>query len=239
MSEKAIRRYSVLERLSMIGSSLRLGRWNNCSKRSELSRIGWARTLWSDRRGLLLPVEERKKVMEASVRNSPQNKQATVMLVLTGSEAVELTCDAARAGAHVTSSLAAVDLPFPLTKFAVATKRSRVLSDLPVRVLLSGVFTSRVVDRPDLFLFPAISNVVGLSSTDFYFYRLSLMCVPGTLFFSGRDEAFAARRAHGREWRESEASITLRPELFVQIRRQDRRDDYRGASADAGPHQID
>ncbi len=177
--------------------------------------------------GLLLPVEERKKVTEVSVRNSPHSKQVIVHVgAYRTSEAVELTRHAARAGAHAISSLP------PSTAFSFDEVRSYYeaiasASDLPVLVYYFPEFSRAVSSIDQIWSLCDIPNVVGLKFTDFDFYRLSLIARAGHVIFSGRDEAFAAGVLMGASGGIG-SFYNLIPELFVQIWRQGSADDYRG-----------
>lgn len=142
--------------------------------------------------GLLQPVEQRQRVAEAAVRNSPRGKQ---VIIHTGcyrtADALELTRHAGRIGATAVSSLP------PLGAYSFAEIRAyyeaiAAVAEVPVLVYYFPETCPGLTSAEQILELASIPNVAGLKFTDFNLYLLGFIRRSGHTIFNGRDEVLAA-----------------------------------------------
>lgn len=142
--------------------------------------------------GLLQPVEQRKRVAEIAVRNSPAGKQ---VIIHTGcyrtADALDLTKHAGRIGAAAVSSLP------PLGAYSFAEIRAYYealagVAELPVLIYYFPEICPGLASAEQVLELASIPNVAGLKFTDFNLYLLNLLRRDGLVVFNGRDEVLAA-----------------------------------------------
>ena len=168
--------------------------------------------------GLLQPVEQRKRVTESAIRNSPRGKH---VIVHTGayrtSDAAELTRHAAQAGAAAVSSLP----PMGAYSFDEVRAYYRALAtaaDLPFLVYYFPAVSPAITNVAQILELCALPNVIGLKFTDHDLYKLSLIRNAGAVAFSGYDEVLAAGLLMGASGGIG-TFYNLVPELFVEVHR--------------------
>jgi N-acetylneuraminate lyase len=168
--------------------------------------------------GLLQPVEQRKRVTEAAVRNSPRGKQ---VIVHTGayrtSDAVELTRHAAETGASAVSSLPPAGA-YSFDEVRAYYRALATAADIPFLVYYFPAFSPAIASVAQIFDLCALPHVIGLKFTDHDLYRLSLIRNTGAVVFSGYDEVLAAGLLMGASGGIG-TFYNLVPELFVELYR--------------------
>ena len=166
--------------------------------------------------GLLQSVEQRKRVTEAAVHNSPPGKQ---VIVHTGAhrtaDAVELTRHAAKVGVSAVSSLP----PIGAYSFDEVRAYYRALStaaDVPFLIYYFPSLSTAISSVAQILELCELPNVIGLKFTDQDFYRLSLIRKSGAVVFSGYDEVLVAGLLMGASGGIG-TFYNLVPELFVEV----------------------
>lgn len=165
--------------------------------------------------GLLQPLEQRKRVAEVAVKNSPAGKQ---VIIHTGAyrtaDAVELTRHASRIGATAVSSL-----PPGAYSFAEIREYYRALaacSDVPFLVYYFPELCPSINSADQILELTAIPNIAGLKFTDFDLYKLAAVKESGAVVFNGRDEVLVAGLLMGADGGIG-SFYNLVPELFVRV----------------------
>jgi N-acetylneuraminate lyase len=168
--------------------------------------------------GLLQSVEQRKRVTEAAVRNSPAGKQ---VIVHTGAhrtaDAVELTRHAAQAGAAAVSSLPPAGA-YSFDEVRTYYRTVAEASDLPFLVYYFPAFSPAIASAAQILELCALPNVIGLKYTDHDFYRMSLIRNTGAVVYSGYDEVLVAGLLMG-ACGGIGTFYNLIPELFTEVAR--------------------
>jgi len=168
--------------------------------------------------GLLLPVEQRKRVTESAVKNSPRGKQ---VIVHTGahrtSDAVDLTRHAAAVGAAAVSSLPPVGV-YSFDEIKGYYRSLSTAADIPFLVYYFPLFSPAITSLGQILELCALPNVVGLKFTDHDFYRMSLIRNTGAVVLNGYDEMLIAGLLMGAVGGIG-TFYNLVPELFVQVYR--------------------
>lgn len=168
--------------------------------------------------GLLQPLDQRKRVAEVAVRNSPKDR---MVIVHTGAyrtaDAIELTRHAARAGATAVSSLP----PMGAYSFEEVRAYYRALSgvsDVPFLVYYFPAVSPVIAGAAQIIELCSLPNVIGLKFTDHDFYKLSLIRNAGAAVFNGYDEVLVAGLLMG-ACGGIGTFYNLVPELFVEVYR--------------------
>jgi N-acetylneuraminate lyase len=180
--------------------------------------------------GLLQTVEQRKRVAEAAIKNSPAGAQVIVHVgAHRTADAVELARHASRAGATAVSALP------PLGGYSFAEVREyyaaiAAAADIPVLVYFFPVMYPGVETAEQAIDLCTIPNVVGLKYTDFDLYRLNRLKQSVPVVFNGRDEALAAGLLMGADGGIG-TFYNITPELFTSIYRLAAAGDWSGARA--------
>lgn len=165
--------------------------------------------------GLLQPVEQRKRVAEVAVANTPAGRQ---VIVHTGAystaEALQLTRHASTIGVTAVSSLP------PLGGYSFAEIKGyyealAAASDVPVLVYYFPEVCPSITSAAQILELCAIPGVAGLKFTDFDLYKLSLIKRSGAVVYNGRDEVLAAGLLMGADGGIG-SSYNLIPGLFVE-----------------------
>ncbi len=180
--------------------------------------------------GLLQTVEQRKRVAEVAVKNSPKAK---AVIVHVGShrtaDAVELARHAGRTGAAAVSALP------PLGSYSFDEVRAyyeaiAAASDAPLLVYYFPESYPGVRTMEQALELCRIPNVVGLKYTDFDLYRMRTIKQSGALVFNGRDEVLAPGLLMGADGGIG-TFYNVAPELFVELYERAQRGDWEGARA--------
>ncbi len=180
--------------------------------------------------GLLQPVEQRKRVAEVAVKNSPAGK---LVIVHVGShrtaDAVELAQHAGRIGAAAVSALP------PLGSYSFAEIRQyyeaiAAAADAPLLVYFFPDSYPGVSTAVQVMELCTIPNVAGLKYTDFDLYRLNLIKQSGAAVFNGRDEVLAAGLLMGADGGIG-TFYNVIPELFAGVYRLAAEGDWAAARA--------
>ena len=166
--------------------------------------------------GLLQTSEQRKRVAEIAVANSPKGKQ---VVVHTGAyrpeEALELTRHASKIGAAAVSSLP----PMGAYSFAEARAYYREIaatSTIPVLLYFFPEICPAIQTVEQIIELTQIPNIVGLKFTDHNVYNLGTLKETGKLVFNGRDEILAAGLLMGADGGVG-TFYNLIPGLFVSL----------------------
>lgn len=166
--------------------------------------------------GLLQPVEQRKRVTEIAVRNSPKGKQ---VIVHTGayrtSDAVELTRHAAKAGASAVSSLPPIGA-YSFDEIRAYYRALSTASEIPFLVYYFPAVSPAITSASQIIELCSLPNVIGLKFTDYDFYKLSLIRNTGAVVFNGYDEVLVAGLLMG-ACGGIGTFYNLVPELFVEV----------------------
>jgi N-acetylneuraminate lyase len=142
--------------------------------------------------GLLQTVEQRKKVTEVAVSNSPQGKQVVVHVgAYRPEEALELARHAAKTGASAVSSLPLIG-NYTFEKVHTYYEKLAAATDLPVLIYFFPDICPAIQTAEQIIELMQIPNVVGLKFTNYNLYDLETMKQAGKLVLNGRDEVLAA-----------------------------------------------
>jgi N-acetylneuraminate lyase len=178
--------------------------------------------------GLLQTVEQRKRVAEAAVRNSPKSKQ---VIVHVGShrtaDAVELAAHAGGIGASAVSALP------PLGNYSFAEIRAyyeaiAAAAGAPLLVYFFPGSYPGVNTLDQVLDLCRIPNVAGLKYTDFDLYRLRFIKQTGVTVFNGYDEVLTAGLLMGADGGIG-TFYNVIPHMFVDLYRRARTGDWEGA----------
>jgi N-acetylneuraminate lyase len=143
--------------------------------------------------GMLQPVEQRKRVTEAAVRNSPKGKEVIVHVgANTTAEALELARHAAGAGAHMISSLPPIAGNYSFAEIRSYYQQLAAASDLPLLVYYFPEVAPAVKTADQILELASIDNVVGLKFTEYDLYTMLRLKQRGACIFYGRDEMLSA-----------------------------------------------
>jgi N-acetylneuraminate lyase len=166
--------------------------------------------------GMLQPVEQRKRVAEAAVANSPAGKQ---VIIHTGAyataDAVELTRHAGRIGATAVSSLPPIG-SYSFSEIRRYYESVAGAAEVPFLIYYFPELCPAITSAAQILELAALPNVVGLKFTDFDLYKLSIIRNEGKIIYSGRDEVLAAGLLMGADGGIG-TFYNLLPELFVKV----------------------
>jgi N-acetylneuraminate lyase len=166
--------------------------------------------------GLLQPLEQRKRVVELAVRNTPKGKG---VIVHTGayrtSDAVELTKHAAKAGAAAASSLPPIGA-YSFDEIRAYYRALSTAADIPFLVYYFPAVAPAITSAAQLIELCSLPNVTGLKFTDYDFFKMSLIRSTGAAVFNGYDEVLAAGLLMG-ACGGIGTFYNLVPELFVEV----------------------
>jgi N-acetylneuraminate lyase len=177
--------------------------------------------------GLLLPLEDRKALVETLMPVLPQGKK---LIVHVGAKRVEdaiaLAHHAAEQGAHAVSSLP------PEGDAQHVREYYRALAEESVLPLILYYFPKAT---PTAFLDPQellnacdLPNVLGVKFTDFNVYLLQRLVKRGKLVFNGYDEALAAGLLMGAQGGIG-STYNVMPQVYIEIFRAAQRGDWETA----------
>jgi N-acetylneuraminate lyase len=178
--------------------------------------------------GLLQTVEQRKRVAEAAVRNSPKSKQVIVHVGSHRSaDAVELAGHAGRIGASAVSALP------PLGSYSFAEIRAyyeaiAAAAGAPLLVYFFPGAYPGVNTLDQVLDLCRIPNVAGLKYTDFDLYRLRVIKQTGATVFNGYDEVLTAGLLMGADGGIG-TFYNVIPHMFVDLYQRARGGDWEGA----------
>jgi len=141
--------------------------------------------------GLLLPIKERKALVETLVRCLPRGKK---LIVHVGAERTEnaltLAEHAAKHGAYAISSLPPKGDGATVTTYYAELAAS---SPLPLIVYYFPKAAPHAFTEPERLIdICNLPNVIGVKFTDFNFYLMQRLVKQGKVVFNGYDEALAA-----------------------------------------------
>lgn len=178
--------------------------------------IGGVYVCGSTGEGLLQPLEQRKRVAEIAVRNSPPGKRVIVHIgAYRTDDAGELARHAAACGASAVSSLP----PLGAYSFDEILSYYRTLStatDLPFLVYYFPAVAPAIHSVSQIIELCRLPNVIGLKFTAHDLYSLSLIRNAGASVLSGYDEVLVAGLLMG-ACGGIGTFYNLAPELFVQL----------------------
>jgi N-acetylneuraminate lyase len=142
--------------------------------------------------GLLQPVEQRKRITEAAIRNSPRGKQVIVHVGASNTrDALELAAHAAASGATAISSLP----PSGNYSFGEIESYYKTLAKncpLPLLVYYFPEVAPAVHSPEQLRTLCAIEGVAGAKFTSYDLLTMSQLKKDGATVYYGRDEMLAA-----------------------------------------------
>lgn len=168
--------------------------------------------------GLLQSVEQRKRVTEVAVRNSPRGKH---VIVHTGAyrtaDAVELTRHAEATGASAASSLPPIGA-YSFDEIRAYYRALSTAAGIPFLVYYFPAVAPAITSAAQIIELCSLPNVIGLKFTDHDFYKLSLIRNSGAVVFNGYDEVLAAGLLMG-ACGGIGTFYNLVPELFVEVYR--------------------
>jgi N-acetylneuraminate lyase len=143
--------------------------------------------------GMLQPIEQRKRVTEAAVRNSPAGKGVIVHVGANATaDALELARHAAGAGAHMISSLPPIAGNYSFAEIRSYYQQLAAASDLPLLVYYFPEVAPAVKTADQILELAAIDNVAGLKFTEYDLYTMLRLKQRGASIFYGRDEMLSA-----------------------------------------------
>ncbi|MBO0800212.1 MAG: dihydrodipicolinate synthase family protein, partial [Blastocatellia bacterium] len=167
--------------------------------------------------GMLQQVEQRKRVTEAAVRNSPEGKKVIVHVgASTTAEALELARHAAVTGAHLISSLPPIGGNYSFAEIRSYYQRLAANSELPLLVYYFPELAPAVKTADQILELAALENVVGLKFTEYDLYTMLRLKQSGATIFYGRDEMLAAGLLFGADGGIG-SFYNLIPGLFLQL----------------------
>ncbi|HVJ07244.1 MAG TPA: dihydrodipicolinate synthase family protein [Acidisarcina sp.] len=166
--------------------------------------------------GFQLSLSDRQIAAESAVRCSP--KGATVIVHVGAPathDAVALTKHAAKAGAHLVSSLP------PVGNYSFEEIRSYYTaiaqaSELPLMIYYFPSMSPAIRTTEQILELCAIPNVMGLKFTDSDFFRLWSIRQTGTAVFNGSDEMLLSGLVMGASGGIG-STYNLIPESFVEL----------------------
>ncbi len=180
--------------------------------------------------GLLQPVEQRKRVAEVALRNSPSDRQVIVHVgAYATRDAIELARHAGRIGVTAVSSLPPIG-PYSFAEIRSYYEAIAAASDLPLLVYYFPEVCPAITSTEQILDLCSIPNVVGLKFTDFDLYRLRNIKQSGAVIYNGRDEVLAAGLLMGADGGIG-TFYNLVPELFVEVYNRARAGEWEAALA--------
>ncbi len=186
--------------------------------------------------GMLQPVEQRKRVAEVAVKNSPAGKQ---VIVHTGAprtaDAIELTRHASSLGVAAVSSLP----PAGVYSFAEVQAYYQAVAPsatVPFLIYYFPNICPAIASADQVLELLKIPNVIGLKFTDMDMYKLMTLKATGCTLFNGYDEVLVAGLLMGADGGIG-TFYNLVPELFLKIYRLAR--EQRWAEARAVQERVD
>lgn len=143
--------------------------------------------------GLLQSVEQRKRITEAAIRNSPRGKQVIVHVGASNArEALELATHAASAGATAISSLPPLTGNYSFGEIESYYKTLAKNCPLPLLVYYFPEIAPVISSPEQLRTLCAIEGVAGAKFTSYDLLTMSQLKKDGATVYYGRDEMLAA-----------------------------------------------
>jgi len=179
--------------------------------------------------GTLLEAAERRRIVEAAVRNSPRGKQ---VIVHVGAWSLDVAECLARHAESVHASAVSSIRPAGVN-YADMLAWYRTLGSASSLPLLAYYFPDSTGERLNVDQLTEICQlpgVAGLKYTDYDLYTLSLLVRAGYPVFNGRDEVLAAGLLMG-ACGGIGSIYNLVPELFVEVRNLTAAGDWKAARA--------
>lgn len=142
--------------------------------------------------GLLQTVDQRKKVAEVAIANSPRGKQVVIHVgAYRPEEALELARHASKIGASAISSLPLIGA-YSFEEVHAYYQKLAAVTDLPVLIYFFPDICPAIRTVDQIIILMQIPNVVGLKFTDYNLYDLQTMKQSGKTVLNGRDEMLSA-----------------------------------------------
>ena len=179
--------------------------------------------------GTLLEAAERRKIVEAAVRNSPRGKQVVVHV---GAWSLDVAECLARHAESVQAAAVSSIRPAGVN-YADMLAWYRTLGSASSLPLLAYYFPDSTGERlsvDQLTEICQLPGVAGLKYTDYDLYTLSLLVRAGYPVFNGRDEVLAAGLLMG-ACGGIGSIYNLVPELFVEVRNLSAAGDWKASRA--------
>lgn len=180
--------------------------------------------------GLLQPIADRERLIEAAVKNSPADKTVIAHVGANRTtDAIHLAKRAAELGVAAVSSLPPIGA-YSFQETKLYYEQLAAASDVPVLVYHFPEFSRATVSLEAKLELISIPNVVGIKFTDFDLYSLSRLKKDGAVVFNGHDEVLAAGLLMGADGGIG-SFYNLVPELFVEVFSHARADNWGAARA--------
>lgn len=142
--------------------------------------------------GLQQSLEQRKRVVEAAVRATPQGRKVIAHVGATATaQAVELARHAEAAGAHAVSSLPPAGA-YSMEEVRGYYQAIAAATSLPLLIYYFPGFSAAPKTLSDLTSLCEIPNVAGLKFTSMDLFMLGELKRQGAVIFNGFDEILAA-----------------------------------------------
>jgi N-acetylneuraminate lyase len=166
--------------------------------------------------GLLQTVEQRKKVADIVVANSPKGKQVVIHVgAYRPEEALELARHASKIGAAAVSSLPLIGA-YSFEEVRAYYRKLAAATDLPVLIYFFPDICPAIQTVGQIMELMETPNVVGLKFTEYNLYDLETLKQTGKVVFNGRDEILAAGLLMGADGGVG-TFYNVIPEAFVEL----------------------
>lgn len=143
--------------------------------------------------GLLQSIEQRKRITEAAIRNSPRGKQVIVHVGASNTrDALELAAHAASLGAAAISSLPPLTGNYSLGEIESYYKTLAKNCPLPLLVYYFPEVAPAISSAEQIRTLCAIEGIAGAKFTSYDLMTVSQLKKDGVTVYYGRDEMLAA-----------------------------------------------
>lgn len=178
--------------------------------------------------GVLLPMDERKRLTEISLRHSPKGAQVIVHIGSYRTEdAVDLAKHASKLGVTAVSSLPALGL-FSFAEIKTYYQTVVTASEVPFLVYFFPALAPPIQTVEHLQELCEIPNVAGMKFTDYNLYRLERVKRFCSVLYNGHDEVLAAGLLMGADGGIG-TFYNLIPEMFLDVYNRVKANDGAGA----------
>lgn len=168
--------------------------------------------------GLLQSVDQRKRIAEVAVKNTPAGKQVVIHVgALCTSDAVELARHASSIRASAVSSVPPTGA-YSFDEVKQYYEAIAAASDVPLLVYYFPAAFPALSDFRRLCDLLTLPNVAGLKFTDYGLHNIAVAKEQGVQVFNGYDEVLVAGLMMGADGGIG-TFYNVVPQLFVQLRR--------------------
>jgi N-acetylneuraminate lyase len=166
--------------------------------------------------GLVQSPEQRELLIDSAMANSPQEKTVIVHVGASSTaDAIRLARYAARAKAHVVSSLPPIG-NYSFVEIKQYYEALAAASDLPLLVYYFPAVSPAITNADQIKELCEIPNVVGLKFTAHDLFMMSVVKESGAAVFNGYDEVLIAGLLMGADGGIG-TFYNIVPELFMEI----------------------